>query len=246
VSHHRRHGEHQVDPPADGPPRLAPPWAAVAITVAVLITGSVGALVWRSERLGSIDAWALREFGAHSYREFQLASGIAASLRPVALVGTAAIAGLAWVALRRWNGVILSLAAPAVTFVVEKLLKQLVARRSPGVSVFLYPSGHLAVATALALTLILVVRSAGARPSIRVSVIACASLFVLVMARARLAETAHSLSDVVGGVATGAAVTLAAALLLDIGMLRSSAIPHQAPGTCGQIRPTSRNRPDEG
>jgi membrane-associated phospholipid phosphatase len=62
------------------------------------------------------------------------------------------------------------------------------------------------------------VRSAGARPSIRVSVIACASLFVLVMARARLAETAHSLSDVVGGVATGAAVTLATALLLDLGL----------------------------
>jgi membrane-associated phospholipid phosphatase len=86
--------------------------------------------------------------------------------------------------------------------------------------VFLYPSGHLAVATALALTLILVVRSAEARPSIRVSVMACASLFVLVMARARLAETAHSLSDVAGGVATGAAVPLAAALLLDVGLLR--------------------------
>jgi membrane-associated phospholipid phosphatase len=89
-----------------------------------------------------------------------------------------------------------------------------------GASVFLYPSGHLAVATALVLTLILVVRSAGARPSIRVGVVTCASLFVLVMARARLAETAHSLSDVVGGVATGAAVTLAAALLLDLGLLR--------------------------
>jgi membrane-associated phospholipid phosphatase len=218
--HTTRRGGHQVDPPADGSIRLAPPWAAAIITVAVLITGGVGALVWRSERLGSIDAWALRELGAHSYREFQLASGVAASLRPVAIFGTTALAVLAWVALRRWNGVILSLAAPAVTFAVEKVLKQLVARRSPGASVFLYPSGHLAVATALVLTLILVVRSAGARPSIRVSVIACSSLFVLVMARARLAETAHSLSDVVGGVATGAAVTLAAALLLDFGLSR--------------------------
>jgi membrane-associated phospholipid phosphatase len=220
VSQPTRPSGHQAGPLADGSIRLAPPWAAVAITVAVLITGGVGALVWRSERLGSIDAWALRELGAHSHREFQLALEIAASLRPVALFGTMAIAVLAWVTMRRWNGVILSLAAPPVTFAVEKLLKQLVARRSPGVSVLLYPSGHLAVATALALTLILVVRSAGARPSIKVIVIACASLFVLVMARARLAETAHSLSDVVGGVATGAAVTLAAALLLDAGLLR--------------------------
>jgi membrane-associated phospholipid phosphatase len=234
VSQHTRRGGHQVDPPADGSIRLAPPWAAVAITVAALITGSVGALVWRSERLGSIDAWALRELAAHSYREFQLASGIAASLQPVVIFGTMAIAILAWVVLRRWNGVILSLAAPAVTFAVEKLLKQLVARRSPGVSVFLYPSGHLAVATALVLTLILVVRSAGARPSIRASVIACSSLFVVVIARARLAETAHSLSDVVGGVATGAAVTLAAALLLDLGLLRFMThhpTKHRAPST---------------
>ena len=213
-------GGHQGRPAADGSARLAPPWAAVAATVAVLITGIIGALVWRSERLGSIDAWALRELGAHSHREFQLASGVAASLRPVAICGTMAIAALAWMALRQWNGVILSLAAPAVTFAVEKLVKQLVARRSPSASVFLYPSGHLAVATALVLTLILVVRSAGARASIRVSVVTCASLFVLVMARARLAETAHSLSDVVGGVATGAAVTLVAALLLDLGLLR--------------------------
>jgi hypothetical protein len=39
--------------------------------------------------------------------------------------------------------------------------KQLVARRSPGVSMFLYPSGHLAVATTPVLTLILVVRNSG-------------------------------------------------------------------------------------
>ena len=226
MSRHARRGGLQAGPPAAGSLRLAPPWAAGAITVAVLITGGVGALVWHSEQLGSIDAWALRELGAHSYREFQLASGIAASLRPVAIFGTMAIAGLAWAVLRRWNGVILSLAAPPVTFAVEKLLKQLVARRSPGVSVFLYPSGHLAVATALALTLVLVVRSAGARPSIRVSAMACASLFVLVMAKARLAETAHSLSDVIGGVATGAAVTLAAALLLDLGLFRFMSYNH--------------------
>jgi membrane-associated phospholipid phosphatase len=226
VSHHRQHGGHPADPPAHRSIRLAPPWAAVATTVAVLITGIIGALVWRSERLGSIDAWALRQLGAHSYREFQLASGVAASLRPVVIFGTMAIAVLAWLALRRWNGVILSLAAPAVTFAVEKLLKQLVARQSPGASIFLYPSGHLAVATALVLTLILVVRSAGSRPSIRVSVIASAGLFVVVMARARLAETAHSLSDVVGGVATGAAVTLAAALLLDLGLSRFMLYQH--------------------
>jgi membrane-associated phospholipid phosphatase len=46
-----------------------------------------------------------------------------------------------------------------------------------------------------------------------VAVAAC--LFVVVMGVARVVESAHLLSDVVGGVGTGVAVTLTAALLLD-------------------------------
>jgi membrane-associated phospholipid phosphatase len=100
--------------------------------------------------------------------------------------------------------------------VVEKLLKQVVlARQSPGSAALLYPSGHLAVATALALTAVLVVRLARPPTGIRVLVATSVSLLVLLLGRARLAEMAHRLSDVVGGVAMGAAVTLAVALLLD-------------------------------
>jgi hypothetical protein len=42
-----------------------------------------------------------------------------------------------------------------------------------------------------------------------------AALLVSLMAWARLVETAHVLTDVVGGVSTGVAVTLGAALVLD-------------------------------
>lgn len=219
MSRHEGLGGRQAARMPHGVTPLAPPWAPIATMFAVLVTSMIAGLVWHSDRLGSVDAWALRELGAHTYREFRLASAISTSLRPVAIGGTLAIAALAWVALRRRNAVLLSLAAPALTLAAEKLLKQLVGRRWPGSSVLLYPSGHLAVATALALTLVLIARSARARPSIRLTVAMSASLFVLVMARARLAQTTHSLSDVVGGVATGVGVTLAVALLLDSRLL---------------------------
>jgi membrane-associated phospholipid phosphatase len=194
---------------------LAPSWAPIATVVAVMVTASIGALVWHSTRLGRLDAWALRALGAETYFGFQLATAISSSLRVLALGAAPTIGAFAWFALRRSDAVVLSLGAPAVTLAVERLLKQLVARRSPGSGVFLYPSGHLAVATALALTLVLVLRLARVRPGFMAVAVVSVSLTLLVVARARLAETAHSLSDVIGGITTGVAVTLAAALLLD-------------------------------
>jgi membrane-associated phospholipid phosphatase len=222
MSRHDQARARRVGRAATRPAFLAPSWAPIVTAVALLVTGLIGALVWRSTRLGWLDAWALRAFRAHTYFEFQLASATSASVRLWALAAAPVIAAFAWLALRRRDAVILSLGAPAVTLAVEKLLKQLVARQSPGSSVFLYPSGHLAVATALALTVVLVVRLATARPGVMVAVVAAATLIVLVLARARLAEMAHSLSDVVGGITTGVAVTLAAALLLDARFPRSA------------------------
>jgi membrane-associated phospholipid phosphatase len=195
--------------------RLAPPWARTVTAVAVLVTGLVGASVWHSRRLGTVDAWALRELGAHSERGFRLASAISAGARPVAIVASLAIFAFAWRSLPRRAGIVLALASPAAALAAEKLLKPVVARQPTGYDVFLYPSGHLAVTTALALTATLVARSAGLRPWTRAAVATAGGVLVLVLARARLAEFVHSLSDVVGGMATGVAVTLVIALLLD-------------------------------
>jgi membrane-associated phospholipid phosphatase len=197
------------------PDRLAPPWAPTVTAAAVLVISLVGVSVWHSRRLGMVDAWALRELGAHSYRDFQLASAISAGVRPLAIVASLAIVAFAWRSLPRRDGIVLALASPAVALAAEKLLKPVVARQPPESDVFLYPSGHLAVTTALALTATLVARSAGLRPRTRAAVASAGGALVLVLARARLADFAHSLSDVVGGVATGVAVTLTVALLLD-------------------------------
>ena len=154
--------------------------------------------------------------GAHSGdRQFRLATGVATGLRALVLGGIVATALVSWMVLRRWNAVALAVLAPMATLAVDKLLKPLVARRAPASTVFHYPSGHVAVATALALSLVLILWPTMTRPRVKALVGLCAALLVLLMAWARLVETAHLLSDVVGGVSTGVAVTLGTALLLD-------------------------------
>jgi membrane-associated phospholipid phosphatase len=183
---------------------------------ALLVTAVLSGLVWHSTRLPGPDSWVLHLLGAHSGEwQFGLATGLTAALAALAIVGIAATALGAWMALRRWNAVALAVLAPTATLVADKLLKPLVARRAPGSMAFHYPSGHVAVLTALALCLVLIVRSAMARPRVKLLVGLSAALLVILMALARLVETAHLLTDVVGGVSMAAAVTLGAALLLD-------------------------------
>jgi membrane-associated phospholipid phosphatase len=178
---------------------------AAATAAAVLVTVVVTGLVWHSTRLTGLDAWVLRLLGAHSgERRFQVATG----LRALTLSGIVATALVSWMALRRWNAVALAVLAPAVTLAVYKLLKPLVARRAPASTVFHYPSGHVTVATALALSLVLILRSTLPRPRAKALVGLCAALLVSLMAWARLVETAHLLTDDVGGASTGVAATL--------------------------------------
>jgi membrane-associated phospholipid phosphatase len=129
--------------------------------------------------------------------------------------GIAVTAAVALVVLQNRHAAALALLAPAATLAVEKLLKPLVARRVPGATTFHYPSGHMAVATTLALSLVLIMHAARVRPMVRNAAAVFMGLLVLLMAVALLVQTAHLLSDVVGGVTTGAAVTLAAALALE-------------------------------
>jgi membrane-associated phospholipid phosphatase len=179
-----------------------------------VVTAALGALVWHSDQLGWIDAWVMREIPArsHGYQGFLVASAISDALGPL-LAGTmTAVAGLAWLRLRRRDLLVLALLAPPATLAAKVALKHLVARRLPGTDILMYPSGHLAIATAVAVTVVLVVRAGTTSARLELTVTTLAVLFVLVAAWARLAETAHALSDVVGGIATGIAVALGTAL----------------------------------
>jgi membrane-associated phospholipid phosphatase len=195
---------------------LAPLWARGAAALAILVTAVLSALVWHSTRLPGLDAWVAHVLVVHSSeREFRLATAVAAWLRVLTIGGVVAVAFVSWMTLRRWNAVALAVMAPSTTLALEKMMKPLVARRAPASIVFHYPSGHVAVLTALALSLVLILRLTLARPPVKLLVGLSAALLVSLMAWARLVETALLLTDVVGGVSIGVAVTLGAALLLD-------------------------------
>ena len=78
--------------------------------------------------------------GAHDGElQLRLATDLATGLRALTVGGVEATALAAWLALRRWHTVALAVMAPAATFVVDRLLKPLVACKAPGSLVFHYP-----------------------------------------------------------------------------------------------------------
>jgi membrane-associated phospholipid phosphatase len=227
--------------PAGSTLALAPPWA-VPVAVAALLVGSLLAgLVWHATRLNPFDAWMLHwQELAYSHAD-GVAAIVSGSVKPVMLVSMVAGAALGWRAGRR-DAVVLALAAAPATLAVEVLLKRLVHRQWEGDPALLFPSGHLAVATAAAMTVVLVLRVAPVAPPARVVVAWLAGAFVLAIAVARLVETVHLLTDVVGGAATGLVVTLGAASAITA--WSRCAHPRTSPGA--SWRSTTRAPPGAG
>jgi membrane-associated phospholipid phosphatase len=199
--------------PASSAPALAPPWAAPVAAAGLLVGGLLAALVWHATRLDRLDAWVLRWQELAYPHGGGAAAAVSRALTPVVLLTMAAGAAVAWRAGRRDAAVLALLAVPA-SLVTEVLLKRLVHRQWPGGPALVWPSGHLAVATAAALTAVLVARVVPVAPRGRAVVAWLAGGLVLAVAVARMVETVHSLTDLVGGGATGLVVTLGAALAI--------------------------------
>ena len=204
-----------ADRPAAGPasrtPALAPPWGAPVAAVALLVGIMLAALFWHATRLNSFDAWVMRwqmRAYSHANEVAQRVSGIVPAGGTLLIM--LAAAAVAWLAGRR-DAVVLALTAAPATLAVELLLKRLVHRQWEGDPALLFPSGHVAVATAAAMTAVLVLRVVPATAFARVAAVCLGGAFVLVVALARLVETVHSVTDVVGGASTGLVVTLGAA-----------------------------------
>jgi undecaprenyl-diphosphatase len=161
-----------------------------------------------------------------------IATAIAFAVGPLVGLAVLACAVLAWRA-KRWDAVVLALGAAPSTLAIEQLLKQVVHRQRPdGGESLLYPSGHVAAATAAAVTAVLVFRAALVSPRTRVRVAWLAGLLVVVVAAARLVQTVHYVTDVVGGVALGLAVTCWAALAITAAT-RSGLLMAARPRPCG-------------
>jgi membrane-associated phospholipid phosphatase len=218
---------------------LAPPWAAPVAVVALLVEIVLAGLVWHATRLDPVDAWVMRwQERIHSH-DGGVAGFVQTLTVGVMLLTIVASAVLAWLAGRR-DAVVLALTAAPATLVAEVLLKDLVHRTWNGDPALLFPSGHVAVATATAMTAVLVLRVVPAAPGARVAAVLGGG-FVLVVAVGRLVETVHSLTDVVGGATTGLVVSLGAAMAITAwsrrahlrassGSSRWAARPLSAPG----------------
>ena len=213
VSSVRRAAEPHRDGPAGAAPALAPPWAAPVAVVALAVGTVVAGLVWHATRLNPVDTWALHWQELAFSRASGVAETISGVLPPAVVVVIVAGAAVAWLARRR-DAVALALMAAPATLATELLLKRLVQRRWNGDPSLLFPSGHVAVATAAATTAVLVLRVVPVAPRARVVAAWLGASFVLVIAAARLVETVHPLTDVLGGGATGLVVTLGTAMAI--------------------------------
>jgi membrane-associated phospholipid phosphatase len=212
-------------PPAERPetatagwmPALSPPWGAVASVAAFLLGTLLAALVWHTRWPNSADAWAMRWQAVAEVHGDAAATILASAVKPVVALIVLASAGMAW-RVKRWDAMALALVAAPASLIVEVLLKQLVHRQRPdGGASLLYPSGHVAVATAAALTAVLVVRVALVSPRTRAIVAWLAGGFVVAAGAARLVQTIHYVTDVLGGAATGVFVTAGLAWVITAG-----------------------------
>jgi membrane-associated phospholipid phosphatase len=197
------------------PASLGPSWAPKVAAIAAVAASLIGALVWNRGGHGEIDTWGIHVLTAsrHSFPH-RFASRVDDTVRTLGVVTwTTVIAVVAWVSLRQWEAIVIAIVVAPATVAVELLVK-LAGRRTLGLESFGYPSGRVALATSLVLTLLLVLRAASVPPLVSRSIAVAGGAYVLVMAWARVATSRHVLTEVVGGVCTGVAVTLAAVLVI--------------------------------
>jgi membrane-associated phospholipid phosphatase len=196
-----------------GPVPLAPPWSGVAILLSVAMTAALTVMVWHSHSLPEVDNWVLLRVAAQGDRD--LAQHVTRALTAVTIAAAVALVAYAFCVLRRVDAAGLALLSPVITLVAERGLKSIVARRAPGSTVYHFPSGHVAVATTVVISVVLIGRSAMVRFSRWLGLSLAASVLLLSMMWSRMADTAHLFTDVVAGVGLGTTVTLLVALALD-------------------------------
>jgi membrane-associated phospholipid phosphatase len=207
--------------PTGTPSALAPSWAAPVALVALLLGTLLAGLVWHATRLNPVDEWVMR----WQERARPHAGGVAAIVSatvPVGMMFATIVAGatVGWIAGRR-DAVVLALTAAPAALLAEVLLKHLVHRQWNGDPALVFPSGHVAVVTAAAMTAVLVLRVVPVAASLRIAAAYVGGVLVLVVAVARMVETVHSVTDVVGGGITGLVVTLGLASAITAWFRRS-------------------------
>jgi len=193
------------------------PVAVAVIAACVAVTALLGARFSNQAHAGrldrAVDARVQADLGGHRpllHVLVQFGNAPTVTLMICALV-------LACVAARRWRAVVLvAVAVAAAGGLTEYLLKPLFGRTLAGA--LSYPSGHTTgvVALAAALAVLLADPTRPRLPAIlRLLLAAAALLAASAVAVAVVGLGLHYFTDTVGGAATGAAVVLATALIID-------------------------------
>ena len=149
------------------------------------------------------------------------------TLKPAALATV--LLALAFVATRRWSGAVLAVVAvPVASGLTEYVLKPHVG----GMLGQSFPSGHATVMFALSAVwaIFLVDPTRYRLPGpLRLLLLVVALLFSAAVAAVMIANNAHTLTDVIAGVAVGTGVVLASALILDLAASRVRRGPAKGP-----------------
>ncbi|WP_410639720.1 phosphatase PAP2 family protein [Amycolatopsis sp. lyj-346] len=201
--------------PAALPAVLRAPLAmSAALATAVLV--AVGILHFRDSGLTGIDAAILPSIDGVRPPWRYVALVIDFGGEPVgAVILLALLSGVCWL-VHRIRTAVLTVLGVAVTVAVTTLLKPLVGRTIHG-EFLSYPSGHTAMATALALiiALLLTDRLGLGRPAAAVLALGLALLAGVAMGWAEVALGAHYPTDAVGGFCAALAAVPATAWALD-------------------------------
>jgi membrane-associated phospholipid phosphatase len=190
--------------------------AAALVAACVVVTVVLGLLVAGQHQAGTADARidaALQARLAGHVRavEAMIALG---NVLPSTIV-TVAIAVIC-LAARRYRGALLVVAIPLAVSLTEYALKPLFGRTLAGL--YAYPSGHVTVAAAIVMTVVVLLTGPGRLPlpaPLRLLLVAAALAELTAVAVGVVAAGMHYATDTFGGAAVGTGTVLAAALALD-------------------------------
>ena len=162
----------------------------------------------------AVDAPVISFFGGHHTLLLWLA--LPGTLIPAIAISAAIAAGCLFA--KRLNGAVLAvIAVPVAAGLDDALLKHVFHRTYLGQLTF--PSGHTTCATALTVTLAVLLLAPPQQPrtrAIRVTLVAVACVITAAVATGVIGLRWHYFTDCVAGAAVGAGTVLALALLLDL------------------------------
>lgn len=211
-----------ISPPVDGlsapssvPAPLRLPLGLLAVLAALALL-TLGLYYAGQSSPGDLDRALMAAAGGPEEPARTLALFVDFGGEPVGAAILVTVLGVLCLALRRVRLAALALAGPALTVIATTLLKPVFGRTINGEHLS-YPSGHTAMATALAVVFLLLIVQLFeiSRIPATALVLAGSAVAGAEMAWSQVALGAHYPTDTLGGYCTALAVTPLTALVLD-------------------------------